>query len=173
MQGQQTTPKPLHVRWMIARDRPMVQWIEWENFEFPWTEDDFIRCLRQRNVIGMVCEHGERIVGFMVYELVGDGLLRLLNLAVASTHQRRGVGRYMVRKLIDKLTPNRRKLLSVEVRETNVAAQLFFKALGLKATKTLRDFYDDTEDAAILMEYRHPLAPAEAAPVRRVTKLSP
>ena len=37
--------------------------IEKASFEFPWSEEDFIRCLRQRNCIGMVAEHGERVGG--------------------------------------------------------------------------------------------------------------
>src|SRR5690606_11527131 len=54
----------VHIRWMIRRDMPEVLQIEKASFEFPWYEDDFIRCLRQRNCIGMVAEQGERVVGF-------------------------------------------------------------------------------------------------------------
>ena len=59
----------VHIRWMIRRDMPEVLGIEEGSFGAPWTEEDFLRCLRQRNCIGMVAEHGERIAGFMVYEL--------------------------------------------------------------------------------------------------------
>jgi len=44
----------VHIRWMIRRDMPEVLDIESGSFEFPWSEEDFIRCLRQRNCIGMV-----------------------------------------------------------------------------------------------------------------------
>ena len=44
--------------------------IEAEGFEYAWTEDDFLRCLRQRNCIRMVAERGDlQVLGFMVYEL--------------------------------------------------------------------------------------------------------
>ena len=59
----------VHIRWMIRRDMPEVLDIESESFEFPWSEDDFIRCLRQRNCIGMVAELDDQVVGFMIYEL--------------------------------------------------------------------------------------------------------
>ncbi len=42
----------VHIRWMIRRDMTEVLAIEDGSFEFPWTEDDFIRCLRQRNCSG-------------------------------------------------------------------------------------------------------------------------
>ena len=83
---------PVHIRWMIRRDMPSVLAIEQECFEFPWYEDDFIRCLRQRNCIGMVAEHGERVVGFMIYEL-HKAKLQVLNFAVAGEFRRGGVGR--------------------------------------------------------------------------------
>ena len=59
----------VHIRWMIRRDMPEVLQAEQQSFEYAWTEDDFLRCLRQRNCIGMVAEHQDRIVGFMIYEL--------------------------------------------------------------------------------------------------------
>ncbi len=58
-----------HVRWMIRRDMSDVLAIESESFEFPWSEEEFVRCLRQRNCIGMVAELDDRIVGYMIYEL--------------------------------------------------------------------------------------------------------
>ena len=37
---------------MIRRDMPEVLDVENDGFEFPWSEDDFIRCLRQRTASG-------------------------------------------------------------------------------------------------------------------------
>src|SRR4029078_10231989 len=53
----------VHIRWMIRRDMAEVVDVERASFEFPWFEEEFIRCLRQRNCIGMVAEHAERVVG--------------------------------------------------------------------------------------------------------------
>ena len=50
----------VHIRWMIRRDMPEVLQTEQESFDYSWTEEDFLRCLRQRNCIGMVAEQGER-----------------------------------------------------------------------------------------------------------------
>ena len=76
----------VHIRWMIRRDMPEVLHAEATSFEFAWTEEDFLRCLRQRNCIGMVAEHGEKVVGFMIYEL-HKTKLHILNFAV---HRRAG-----------------------------------------------------------------------------------
>ena len=121
----------VHIRWMIRRDMPEVLAIENRSFEFPWSDEDFIRCLRQRNCIGMVAEYDERVVGFMIYEL-HKNRLHVLNFAVRPEFRRRGVGTSMMRKLIGKLSDQRRNRILLEIRETNLDAQLFFRDILLR-----------------------------------------
>ncbi len=144
----------VHIRWMIRRDMPDVLDIENRSFEFPWSEEDFIRCLRQRNCIGMVAEYDEQVVGFMIYEL-HKTRLHILNFSVHEDFRQRGVGHAMVSKLISKLSHQRRNRILLEVRETNLSAQLFFRRAGFSAVSVLRDFYDDTTEDAYLMQYRY------------------
>ena len=144
----------VHIRWMIRRDMPEVLAIEQKSFEFPWCENDFLRCLRQRNCIGMVAEHDDQVVGFMIYEL-HKARLHVLNLAVSSRFRRLGVGAQMIEKLIGKLSSQRRNRILLEVRETNLAAQLFFRSSGFRAVSVLREFYEDTPEDAYLMQFRY------------------
>ena len=142
----------IHVRWMIRRDMAEVLTIEREAFEFPWSDDDFTRCLRQRNCIGMVAELADSVVAFMIYEL-HRARMHVINFAVTRSHRRLGIGTHMVDKLCGKLTPDRRSRILLEVRETNLPAQLFFRSVGFRATSVLKDFYQDTTEDAYLMEY--------------------
>ncbi len=161
----------VHIRWMIRRDMPEVLNIEQGSFEFPWSEEDFIRCLRQRNCIGMVAEHDNRVVGFMIYEL-HKNQLHILNFAVRPDCRRRGVGRRMGDKLIGKLSQQRRSRIVLEVRETNLAAQIFFRRLGFRATSVLRDFYDDTTEDAYVMHYRLVDSGLVIDPVNRIARMA-
>ena len=161
----------VHIRWMIRRDMPEVLAIEGQGFEFPWSEDDFIRCLRQRNCIGMVAERDERIVGFMIYEL-HKNRLHILNFAVHEEFRRAGVGSQMAVKLIGKLSPQRRSRILLEVRETNLAAQLFFREIGFRAISLLRDFYDDTTEDAYLMEFHYDADAPAVQQGERITRLA-
>jgi ribosomal-protein-alanine N-acetyltransferase len=138
---------------MIRRDMPEVLRAEQDSFEYAWTEEDFLKCLRQRNCIGMVAECDEHVVGFMIYEL-HKAKLHVLNFAVHPDHRRTGVGRAMVAKLIGKLSSHRRTKISLAVRETNLAAQLFFKATNFRATKVMRGYYEDSGEDAFHMQYR-------------------
>jgi ribosomal-protein-alanine N-acetyltransferase len=162
----------VHIRWMIRRDMSEVLDIERESFEFPWYEEDFIRCLRQRNCIGMVAEHGEQVVGFMIYEL-HKTRLHILNFAVADSSRHRDVGRQMAEKLIGKLSSQRRSRITLEVRETNLPAQMFFKNVGFKATSVLRAYYEDSPEDAYLMQFRHVSDEAEqTVPLNRIDRLA-
>lgn len=142
-----------HVRWMIQRDLPEVLAIENLSFPFPWSEEDFLRCLRQRNCIGKVAEAGERVVGFLIYELLPKRL-QVLNIAVHPDWRRRGVGKALITDRQDRLTITRRTRITLEVRETNLEAQLFFRAVGFRAMAILRDFYEDTTEDAYRMQWR-------------------
>jgi [ribosomal protein S18]-alanine N-acetyltransferase len=143
----------VHIRWMIRRDMPEVLRAEQESFDYSWTEDDFLRCLRQRNCIGMVAEHEDRVVGFMIYEL-HKTKLHVLNFAVDPAWRRVGVGTQMVTKLIGKLSSHRRTKITLAVRESNLAAQLFFRSQAFQATRVLRGYYEDSGEDAYLMHYK-------------------
>jgi ribosomal-protein-alanine N-acetyltransferase len=161
----------LHIRWMIRRDMPEVLRIEHASHDYPWCEEDFLRCLRQRNCIGMVAEMGEKVVGFMIYEL-HKTKLHILNFAVHPDCRRGGIGSQMAEKLISKLSSHRRTRILIEVRETNLDAQLFFRTAGFRAISVSRQFYADTGEDAYIMEY-HLATPADETIPFPVNRISP
>lgn len=149
------TPKAqvrVHIRWMIRRDMPEVLAIEHASFEFPWCEEEFLRVLRQRNCIGMVAEYGERVVGFMIYEL-HKNKLQVLDFATRPEFRRMGVGHQMLGKLVGKLSTHRRTRIALHVRETNLTAQVFYRIQGFRAMEVAREHYPDTGEDAYLMNY--------------------
>ena len=153
VQHQEQPRLGVQIRWLIRRDMSEVLKIEHEAFEFPWTEEGFLSCLSQRNCIGMVAEFDQKIVGFMIYEL-HKSRLNILNFAVGSDSRRHQVGSQMVQKLVDKLSQQRRNEIVLEVRETNLDAQLFFLNHGFRAVSVLRGHYDYTTEDAYVMRYR-------------------
>jgi len=89
----------------------------------------------------------------MIYEL-HKSKLHILNFAVLPAFRRLGIGAQMVGKLISKLSSHRRTRITLEVRETNLAAQLFFQKQIFRAVRVLRSYYEDTGEDAFLMQYR-------------------
>lgn len=136
---------------MIRRDMPEVLAIESAAVDFPWSEENFLDHLRQRNCIGMVAELGESIVGYMIYELHKHKLY-VLNLAVHAEFRRQGVGSQMTDKLYGKLTSHRRRRVAIHLRESNLPAQLFFSSQQYRAVEVVREYFRDTDEAAFLLQ---------------------
>ena len=116
--------------------------------------------------------YDEHVVGFMIYEL-HKSRLHILNFAVHPDCRRQDVGGQMIAKLVSKLSHQRRNRITLEVRETNLEAQLFFRDHNFLATLVLHNFYDDTPEDAYLMEYQYQPEPAEMfVPVNRIRRLA-
>jgi ribosomal protein S18 acetylase RimI-like enzyme len=141
----------LHVRWMIRRDMGKVMEIDLGAYpNSPWGEDQFILMLRKRNVIGMVCEHDDETVGFMLYELQKSRLV-ISRFAVDPWYTRNGIGTKMIDKLTGKLYERRARIV-VDVVESNMEGQLFLRAMGFRAVDILKGSGEDE----YVMEYRLP-----------------
>jgi ribosomal-protein-alanine N-acetyltransferase len=141
---------------MIRLDMPEVLRIEADSFEFPWLENDFIHYLRQRDTIGMVAEVDDRVAGFMIYDLQKQKI-HVLNFSVAPDFRRLRIGSQMVAKLIAKLSLRRRRSIFLEIRETNLGAQLFFRENGFRAGPILYGHYKDyaPEEPEYQMQYEY------------------
>lgn len=150
-----TLPKiDVAIRWLIRRDMQSILRIESSSFDFPWTDEDFLCCLRQRNCIGMVAEivDTQQIVGYMVYEL-HKKKLHILNMAVCPNMRFAGIGRQMVDRLVRKLEQQQRNALLVMCREDNLDAQLFFRACDFRCVSTLKEACFDGRDGYV-MEFK-------------------
>jgi ribosomal protein S18 acetylase RimI-like enzyme len=136
---------------MIRRDMAEVLAITQETGG-GWTEDDFLRCLRQTNTIGMVVELQEKVCCFFIYTLHSTHI-ELVELSVAKKYQRRGFGRKALDKLVSKLSSHKRTTLTAYVPEKNLGMQLFLRACGLRAVRVARCYYASSNDAAYVFEY--------------------
>jgi ribosomal-protein-alanine N-acetyltransferase len=142
-----------NIRWMVRSDLDSVVAIEKDVFDYPWSQQEFLIALRQRNCIGMVAERNDEVVGYMVYEL-HKTRIELLNFAVRSRSQRLGVGSAMIEKLKSKLAYERRNKISLELRERNLDGQLFFRQAGFKCTSILHGWYAvEEESVAYRMQF--------------------
>lgn len=164
-----TALQPSPIRWMIRADLKEVLAIEKACFECPWDEDEYVSYLGHRHRIGMVYEptvsgQSKGIRAYMLYELHHDGL-ELDNMAVDPHFQREGYGWQMIDKLRDKLSQQRRTWITVKVREGNLEAQLFFKAMGFRCVDVLPAPYEVTDEDAYLFRYDLPLDDAEDAQI--------
>lgn len=158
---------PVELAWFQMSRLDQALQIERKCFAEAWDSSDFTAFLRGKRNIGMMAIAGPLshscLAGFALYTLY-PRQMHLVSLAVDPDFQRGGVGSAMVRKLQGKLHP-RRPIVTLGVRETNLAAQLFFKSHGFRATSVMQGFYDDSAEDAFIMQFTQL---GEAGPTKRM-----
>jgi [ribosomal protein S18]-alanine N-acetyltransferase len=132
--------------WILRRHIPDVAAIEQDVFPCPWNEDDFIAFLRQRNAIGLVYQIDRTVVGYVLYSL-HKRRIHIENIAVARHHWKQGIGRKMINRLYEKLSQQRRSVLSCDVSERNTDAHLFLNACGFTCRRVIHNHYSNGSDA--------------------------
>lgn len=128
----------MYLRSLERADLDEVLRIERSRFESPWSDRDFYAAMKTGH--GTVCVHEGRIYGYVVW--IKERYLRILNIAVLT--KRIGCGRYM----LDNLVKMKRQ---VRVNESNLEAQLFFKAMGFTCAKIEKEFYADGSAAYLFV----------------------
>jgi [ribosomal protein S18]-alanine N-acetyltransferase len=146
------TQAAVRIKWMIRANFPEVLAIEAASFVRPLSEEEMLSHLRRRECIGMVAEARDRVLGFIIYELHPVRIV-ILDFAVHPESRRQLVGREMVDNLTLKLSGLRRTSIRIDIRESNLAGQLFFSRMGFRAVEVLREHFPDTGEDAYRMEY--------------------
>ncbi len=96
-----------------------------------------------------VAIEGNRVVGFLVARSLAADEQEILNLAVTPDSRRKGVAR----ALLDHAFKGFRGAVFLEVRESNDAAQEFYKSLGFKELSKRAGYYDSPPESAIVMKF--------------------
>ena len=140
----------IEIREMQREDLSEVARIEKENFTLPWSQQGFLDSMGQENTCYLVACINEKIVGYCGYLQVLDEA-DITNVAVDAAYRRIGTGKRMLRELIDHGSKRGVKAFTLEVRESNIAAQGLYQKLGFESAGIRRDFYDAPKENAVIM----------------------
>jgi ribosomal-protein-alanine N-acetyltransferase len=141
----------LAIRAMRDADVAEVIGIERASYQFPWTEGIFHDCLRV-SYLCRVAMQDQRIVGYAVMSM-GAGEAHILNLCVREDERRAGIGRLLIRYLLDQAQGAGMLEAFLEVRPSNAIAIRLYQSLGFAQIGTRRGYYQAVggrEDAAVL-----------------------
>ncbi|HEU4626328.1 MAG TPA: ribosomal protein S18-alanine N-acetyltransferase [Steroidobacteraceae bacterium] len=139
------------IRTMLEPDVPSVVAIERAAYQFPWSEGIFRDCLRVGYVCRVACV-GEEVVAYGVMS-VGAGEAHILNLCVNAHFRCRGIGRQLLRYLVDRARSAGMGEAFLEVRPSNTAAIRLYQSMGFEQVGIRRGYYQAVggrEDAAVL-----------------------
>lgn len=146
-------PEP-HFRDMNDADLDAVMAIENVIYTHPWTRGNFADSLDAGSKC-WVMECGGAMVGYAVLNLAA-GEAHLLNLSIAATSQRRGLGAAFLLYLFDFIKKNDVQALFLEVRESNVIARRLYMRAGFHQIGVRRGYYPayGGREDAIVLEYK-------------------
>ena len=127
-----------------------VAQLERENFSMPWSENVLTAELRNPLALWLVAVLDDEVVGYVGAQIVPDEA-DMMNIAVSSTHRRKGVARGLILELLDQLKEQGVRSLSLEVRASNLAAITLYDGLGFHQVGRRPGYYKmPKEDALIL-----------------------
>ncbi len=134
---------------VITEDElPQVLEIEQSCYEFPWSRNIFLDCIR----VGYHCRAMQLdglIVAYAIMSVAAHEA-HLLNLCVAPAHQRRGHGRLMLEHMLETARRLHAEACFLEVRRSNQAALRLYHAAGFNRIGVRKNYYpavDGREDA--------------------------
>ena len=134
---------------MTLEDVDEVLAIEQAVQAYPWTRGNFIDVLSQGYVCRVDDDDGGGIRGYAVLRLVLDEA-ELLNIGVAALQQRKGLGRAMLREMLDVAREKNIRRVFLEVRASNAAALALYRSTGFGGIGVRRGYYQNAngcEDA--------------------------
>jgi len=125
--------------------------IERCSFPEPWPRSVFVGeiCGRSWSQVIVAIREGA-LVGYMVYWTVISEV-HLLNLAVAPDWRRRGVGRELMRHLIDTGREEEVAEIVLEVRQSNRIAQQLYHSFHFEEIAVRPRYYSDNGEDALVM----------------------
>ena len=121
--------------------------LEADNQPRPWSVGDFEEELVAENRIYLVADE-DGLIGFAGVMVFGDEA-HLTNLLVAPAHRRQGVGRRLMRQLVESSVEQGARHLTLEVRSKNTSARALYSHFGLMPVGARPGYYGD-DDALIL-----------------------
>lgn len=115
-----------------------------------WNRESFKKELSNPLAKYLVAKHLGKIVGFAgVWTIVDEG--HITNIAVHPDFRKQKIGSELVKSLIDHCSKWGCYALTLEVRESNIAAQGLYKKFGFLEEGLRKNYYHDNRESAVIM----------------------
>jgi len=143
--------KGLVIKPMLVEDLEYIYEIERLSFSIPWPMEAFVRELTSNRLAHyLTVRDKDRVAAYGGMWLILDEA-HITNLAVHPAYRRKGIGRMLLKGMIEYGISNGIKSFTLEVRESNHAAIKLYEGAGFVKAGTRKGYYSDTNENAIIM----------------------
>lgn len=135
---------------VAAEHLDAIEAIENACFSLPWTRGQLERQMLADNCVFLAAlDENGKVLGYVgLLTVLDEGYIS--NVAVAPEHRRRGVADALIQALAARVR-DRLSFLTLEVRESNLAAIRLYEKHGFVLVGKRKDYYDKPKEAALLM----------------------
>ena len=144
-------PAPVSLRALRESDLNAVMAIELRGYPFPWTRGIFIDCLRA-GYPGLAMERDGLLVGYGVLSIAADEA-HVLNICIDPLAQSRGLGRQLLRAMVQLAADRGAQRVFLEVRPSNTPALALYHSEGFNEIGRRPRYYpaaQGREDAVVM-----------------------
>jgi ribosomal-protein-alanine N-acetyltransferase len=151
----------IELRPLVLDDLDAIETIETASYPTPWSRAMFTGELAKPSSLSVAAVEGDVLVGYVVISRYVDAW-HIMNVAVASTHRRRGIASALLEHLFALTRDDMRRGYTLEVRVSNEPAIRLYERLGFAVRGTRRGYYTDNREDALIM-WRDAGSPDEGA----------
>ncbi|OBU66923.1 ribosomal-protein-alanine N-acetyltransferase [Stenotrophomonas maltophilia] len=144
-------PGRVTLRALRESDLNAVMAIEMRGYPFPWTRGIFVDCLRA-GYPGLAMERDGLLVGYGVLSIAADEA-HVLNICIDPLAQSRGLGRRLLRSLVQLASERGAQRVFLEVRPSNAPALALYHSEGFNEIGRRPRYYpaaQGREDAVVM-----------------------
>lgn len=131
------------------RDAGVIATVHAASFQRGWSEDEIVRLLADRNVVGHRATLGQSLIGFILSRLI-VGEAEILSVAVAPASRGRGVARPLLDLHLRRLAGLGAHTVFLEVSDQNAPACRLYKRAGFYEVGRRQGYYDGGATALTL-----------------------
>ncbi len=143
------------IRRMQVSDLPAIAKLEKKYFSVPWSEHSLKQSLGKSEYLFLVAsEEGEAVGYGCILKVFDEG--NILNIVVDERFRGGGIGRELVRELLEEGKRQGMRAFTLEVRVSNVPAIRLYESLGFVSEGIRKHFYEKPVEDALIMWKREP-----------------
>lgn len=135
---------------MVAEDIPDVVDIEATAFYDAWNAGMLLNELENELTTYVVMEQEGSLVGYAGFWLVA-GEAQVTRVAVAEAERGQGLGTRLTAAMVNKAWELGAEAVTLEVRESNLAAQKAYLTCGFASEGIRPNYYEDNHENAVIM----------------------
>ena len=138
------------LRPMLAEDLDQIVEIEKASMSSPWSKELFEEELKRDVARYFVGEMNGQVVGYMGYWEAPQEA-HIINLAIAPRFRQKGLGFQMMEYCLRFAYNQGAQLATLEVRESNEAAQRLYEKMNFRTVAIRKKYYSDNQENAVVM----------------------